>query len=134
MNELDIWDRTILKDITFTEENSVQYFHYDSEYSDFMQKNNLRRVVRDKYNGYYHEGDALQHYRVAPIFDKEGNKICWGMYWPDDSCCKFKTKKEAMEMMHKVNPKRRWYDYDDEFNEYGILSDSGCTDPVGFRD
>ena len=50
MNELDIWDRTILKDITFTEENSVQYFHYDSEYSDIMQKNNLSRVVRDKYN------------------------------------------------------------------------------------
>ena len=25
-------------------------------------------------------------------------------------------------------------DDDDEFNEYGLLSDSGCPDPVGFRD
>ena len=25
-------------------------------------------------------------------------------------------------------------DDDDEFNEYGLLSDSSCPDPVGFRD
>ena len=25
-------------------------------------------------------------------------------------------------------------DDDDEFNEYGLLSDSGCPDEVGFRD
>ena len=27
-----------------------------------------------------------------------------------------------------------WEDDDNEFNEYGLLIDSGCPDPVGFRD
>ena len=39
------------------------------------------------------------------------------------------TKHE--ERSNSVNVDRR---DDDEFNEYGLLMDSGCQDPVGFRD
>jgi len=134
----------VYNDVEFTKENSVQHFHYGepykgkgrsgnpNEYWHLLEKSNLLDESRDNYNGYYHEGYALEYFTVAPIFDKEGGKICWGMYYPDNSCAKFKTKKEAMKMMREINPKRR-YDDDDEFNEYGLLSDCGCPDPVGFR-
>ena len=100
----------IFKESKFTKKNSVQRFHYGkfrgkgrdgnpNEYWFLLKKHNLREEIRDDPSGYYHEGEALSHLKVAPIFDKHANKICWGMYWQDNSCSKFKTKKDAMSLM-----------------------------------
>ena len=126
----------VYKDVEFTEENSVQYSHYlfgnDAKFFKFLKKHNLRIESRDDQNGYYHEGEALSEYVVAPIFDKDGNKLCWGTYHTPEweVYAKFKTKKAAM---NEIKDLYRYSNYDDEFNEYGLLMDSGCPDPVGFR-
>tara|TARA_Y100000310_G_scaffold177116_1_gene177200 strand:- start:228 stop:653 length:426 start_codon:yes stop_codon:yes gene_type:complete len=137
----------ILLDAKLTRENSIQHHHYDesgyaTEYRRLMEKHNLVKEVRDNYRGYYHEGGALENYTVAPIFDKEGNKICWGMHYPDNSCSRFRTKKEAMQWMREWNPPRSYDDDDDdwEITNYGIDPELGgrygvdFTDEVGFRD
>ena len=97
-----IKDIEILESKKFNESNSIQHFHYDesgyaTEYDNLLKKHNLKIEERDKYNGFYHMGGALEYYTVAPVFDKDGNKICWGMYWPDNSFSKFKTKKGKKE-------------------------------------
>ena len=142
-----IFDKEILEGKKFDENNSIQHFHYDEsgyaiEYDNLLKKHNLKILERDKYNGFYHMGGALESYTVAPVFDKDGNKICWGMYWPDNSFSKFKTKREAMEMMREVNPERYYDDDDDdwEISNYGIDPELGgrygidFDDEVGFRD
>ena len=116
----EIYDKQILEDVKFTEENSIQFFHYELRKSDMkyrswkydrlLKKHNLNQETRDDPAGYYHEGEALDNFTVAPIFDKDGKKICWGMYFKDNSCCKFKTKKDAMIMMREwATPEEPWY-------------------------
>ena len=117
----EIYDKQILEDVKFTEKNSIQFFHYGTfrgkgragnpnEYWHLLKKNNLSQEVRDDPSGYYHEGEALDNFTVAPIFGKDGKKICWGMYFTDNSCCKFKTKKEAMQLMREwATPEEPWY-------------------------
>ena len=41
---------------------------------------------------------------------------------------------EQYAMWGHLHPSYNPEDDDDEFNEYGLLMDSGCPDPVGFRD
>jgi hypothetical protein len=140
-----IWDKQILKGKKFDKRNSIQHFHYDksgyaTEYNNLLKKHNLKTVDRDNYTGYYMHGGALESYTVAPVFDKEGNKICWAMHYPDDSFAKFKTKAEAMQMMRENNPKRGYEDDDWEISNYGIDPELGghygidFDDEVGFRD
>ena len=110
----EIYDKQILEDVKCTEEDSIQFFHYEKgsirKYTILLEKHNLNQETRDDPNGYYHEGEALDNFTVAPIFDKDGKKICWGMYFKDNSCCKFKTKKEAMIMMREfATPEEPWY-------------------------
>ena len=110
----EIYDKQILEDVKFTEKDSIQFFHYEKgsirKYDRLLKKHNLTPKRRDDPNGYYHEGEALDNFTVAPIFDKGGKKICWGMYFKDNSCCKFKTKKEAMQMMREfATPEEPWY-------------------------
>ena len=116
----EIYDKQILEDVKFTEEDSIQFFHYELrkkdmkyrgwKYDQLLKKHNLTPERRDDPNGYYHEGEALDHLTVAPIFDKDGEKICWGMYFRDNSCWKFKTKKDAMIMMREwATPEEPWY-------------------------
>jgi len=40
---------------------------------------------------------------------------------------------EQYAMWGHLHPSYNPEDDDDEFNEYGLLKDSGCPDPVGFR-
>ena len=110
----EIYDKQILEDVKFTEKDSIQFFHYEKgsirKYTILLEKHNLNQETRDDPSGYYHEGEALDNFTVAPIFDKDGKKICWGMYFKDNSCCKFKTKKEAMQMMREfATPEEPWY-------------------------
>ena len=42
--------------------------------------------------------------------------------------------KEQYTMWEHLHPSYKSWADDDEFNEYGLLSDSGCPDEVGFRD
>ena len=110
----EIYDKQILADVKFTEKDSIQFFHYEKgsirKYDRLLKKHNLTQETRDDPSGYYHEGEALDNFTVAPIFDKDGKKICWGMYFKDNSCCKFKTKKEAMQMMREfATPEEPWY-------------------------
>ena len=110
----EIYDKQILEDVKFTEKDSIQFFHYEKgsirKYDRLLKKHNLTQETRDDPSGYYHEGEALDNFTVAPIFDKDGKKICWGMYFKDKSCCKFKTKKEAMQMMREfATPEEPWY-------------------------
>ena len=110
----EIYDKQILEDVKFTEKDSIQFFHYEKgsirKYDRLLKKHNLTQETRDDPSGYYHEGEALDNFTVAPIFDKDGKKICWGMYFKDNSCCKFKTKKEAMQMMREfATPEEPWY-------------------------
>ena len=110
----EIYDKQILEDVKFTEKDSIQFFHYEKgsirKYDRLLKKHNLTQETRDDPNGYYHEGEALDNFTVAPIFGKDGKKICWGMYFTDNSCCKFKTKKEAMQMMREfATPEEPWY-------------------------
>ena len=119
----EIYDKQILEDVKFTEEDSIQFFHYEKgsirKYTLLLEKHNLNQETRDDPNGYYHEGEALDNFTVAPIFDKDGKKICWGMYFKDNSCCKFKTKKEAMIMMREfATPEEPWYS---DLPGYGTL-------------
>ena len=83
----EIYDKQILEDVKFTEKDSIQFFHYEKgsirKYDRLLKKHNLTQETRDDPSGYYHEGEALDNFTVAPIFDKDGKKICWGMYWPE---------------------------------------------------
>ena len=142
-----IFDKEILEGKKFDENNSIQHFHYDesgyaTEYDNLLKKHNLKILsLRDRAVASIWRSH-VESYTVAPVFDKDGNKICWGMYWPDNSFSKFKTKREAMEMMREVNPKRYYDDDDDdwEISNYGIDPELGgrygidFDDEVGFRD
>tara|TARA_Y100000310_G_C19962185_1_gene481713 strand:- start:37 stop:459 length:423 start_codon:yes stop_codon:yes gene_type:complete len=105
----------ILEDVTLTEKNSIQHNHYgksgnSKKFHKLLKKHNLRTARRDDPTGHYHMGEALSEYVVAPIFDKDGNKICWGMYHPDDSFAKFRTKQHAMSHMRALTMKEEpWY-------------------------
>jgi hypothetical protein len=119
----EIYDKQILEDVKFTEKDSIQFFHYEKgsirKYDRLLKKHNLTQETRDDPNGYYHEGEALDNFTVAPIFGKDGKKICWGMYFTDNSCCKFKTKKDAMIMMRELaTPEEPWYS---DLPGYGTL-------------
>jgi hypothetical protein len=80
----------------------------------------------------------------ALVCSEEGIDLEGTSFDPSADCFSKKQYYQYIENGYEWATEKGWYrdddslydydDDDDEFNEYGLLVDSNCPDPVGFRD